>query len=68
MTIELDAIRGMLKAAAWERAKGELRSIAMIEGQDISEDRHDGKPLRFQVIEARVEAFIKIFENEGLQE
>ena len=60
---EIDA---MLKAAQWERAKGELRALVSMQGSYSSggDDTHEYK--RWQDLEKRVEAFVADVEDNGL--
>lgn len=57
-----------LKAAQWERAKGELRALAAMQGSYQSRRSPDGEEPRWLTIERRIEEFIKEFEDEGLHE
>lgn len=59
---KFDAL-GMQKAMAWERAKGELRSIVAAEGSRYSERSENGK-YKFEIISEEIENFIKAFESE----
>lgn len=57
---------GTLKAMQWEIAKGHLRSLAALEGSASSVESE--RPYRFEQIRDRVEAFIRAFEDDGLEE
>jgi hypothetical protein len=54
----------LFKTSAWARAKGALREVGEIAGQGRTGSRHKN----WQEIEARVEAFIQTFEDDGLHE
>ena len=51
-----------MKAAAWERAKGELRAVSAIEGSQPS------GTTRYAVIDSEIEQFIQSFEDQGYHE
>lgn len=55
-----------LKAAQWERAKGELRSLVALQGAYLA--RRGSTEPRWIQLSKRVEAFIKEIEDEALQE
>ena len=60
------------KAMAWERAKGELRSMVIADGhirpyQQTSERLKEHEK-RWLAIDKRIEEFIADFENDGLHE
>lgn len=59
-----------MKAATWERAKGELRALVAIKGSQASYrgSPSEDKPFPYQALEAEVDAFIARVEDEGLQE
>ena len=52
-----------LRAQAWERAKGELRAVAVTFFGDGS-----AAPGQFDQYEAEVEQFVKAVEDQGLAE
>jgi hypothetical protein len=56
-----------LKAAAWERAKGELRAVVAIHGA-VQSGTPPGEPFPYEELQRRVEAFITEVEDEGLHE
>lgn len=56
----------MLLAAQWERAKGELRALASMQGNRAS--HADSDPGKWQDLTERVEAFIESVEDNGLHE
>lgn len=58
---------GLQKAVLWEQAKGLLRAIVAAEGAGQS-SLLAGKEFPFERIEKRVNAFIKEFEDDGLDE
>ena len=53
-----------MKAARWERAKGELRALSAIHGAYSAGSRTE----KWQVIETLVEQFIAAAEAEGIGE
>lgn len=57
-----------MKAAAWERAKGELRALVMIKGAVSSDGVPFGAPFPYEALQARVEDFIRGIEDDGLHE
>ena len=61
-------LKQALKAAAWERAKGELRSMVAIEGAVTGPrarpDPEDDQRFPHQILEERIEAFIKEMEDD----
>lgn len=59
-----------LKAAQWERCKGELRALAVMQGCYISATNtlDDFTGRRFAALSDAVEKFIKMIEEEGLYE
>lgn len=57
-----------LKAAAWERAKGELRSVAALSGTHFSHRADAEGKFPYQYGEEAIEAFIADFEAESLHE
>lgn len=64
MSEQHDWIVSSLKAAAWERAKGALNEVVALEGS-----RHTGEVSdRLLHMGARVEAFTRSFEDDGLHE
>lgn len=58
------AIYSAMKAAAWERAKGELRALVAMQGSVPSTDTAS----RWDEAGARIEKFITRFEDDGLHE
>lgn len=61
----METITNMLKAAAWERAKGELRALAAMQGSYPSTE---GRGDKWETVHDAVETFIDNFESEALQE
>lgn len=61
--MNLPDLSRMLRTQAWERAKGELRS--MLCTFHTPENAGDGQ---FELLEQNVEAFIVRIEDEGLHE
>lgn len=51
-----------LKVAAWERAKGELRTLSALDGSKSSPPRKDGR-YTFEVIYEKINAFIADIEG-----
>lgn len=56
--------QSMLKAAQWERAKGELRAFVAIQGSYPSGENSE----RWRQLEARVDSFIASVEDDALDE
>lgn len=62
-------IDAAMKAAEWERAKGHLRALVGIQGAySLNRAPGDDSPAKWQVLSARVEAFIQDVEDHGLDE
>ena len=55
----LQQLSDILRAQAWERAKGELRSMLVT---------YYGEPDRFSRLNELLNGFIQVVEEEGLQE
>lgn len=53
---------GILKAMAWEQAKGQLRAMAMLSGAG------QGRSPDWMKVKKTIEAFIADFESEGFHE
>ncbi len=60
-------IISMMKAAQWERAKGELRALAFMQGAYPAEDGSHEKE-RWYNLHNRIEAFVKDIHDHGLHE
>jgi hypothetical protein len=60
----------MLKAMAWERAKGELRACLMgaIKAEPLTGDDNKMQRDRWSKFNDRIEAFISDVEDHGLNE
>lgn len=58
----------MLKAQAWEDAKGKLRALAAMQGSYHHGSSNPELTKRWEAAEEVVEAFIRDFEAEGLHE
>lgn len=56
-----------MKAAQWERAKGELRAMVAIQGSYEASSPEE-EPLKWAVLSQHVEDFIKNIEDNGLHE
>lgn len=56
---------GAVKAAAWEEAKGKLRALVALSGQNPASE--EGTE-RYERIKGKVERFIRSFEEYGLDE
>ena len=54
-----------MKAAQWERAKGELRALAVLQG---SYQSGTGNGDRWMKLHQKVESFIRDIEEDALQE
>ena len=61
----LDEMTALLKAQAWEEAKGKLRAIGVMTGHHAPSDRLTE---RWERITDAVETFISEFESEGFHE
>lgn len=62
---------GLAKAILWEEAKGKLRALIAADGAEM--ERPGGPPepgvaFHFELLEAKIDAFIADFEGEGLHE
>lgn len=71
----MDEIRAMMAAATWERAKGELRALVVIQGHRRLTDRlpatlaeDEARSARWRSFQDRVEAFVRAVEDDGLHE
>lgn len=68
MTFQIDSA---LKAAQWERVKGELRALVAMQGSYSSHEmpgETSSTMARFVMLDKRVQVFIKDIEDEGLHE
>ena len=64
MKVDNEELRNILMAQQWERAKGELRAMAMMQG-----GMYDGNAIRDpEDVSELIEAFIKDFESNGFHE
>lgn len=64
MAIDNSELRAILMAQQWERAKGELRAMIGMQGA-----LYEQNTVRdYREVKAKIEQFIKDFEDEGLQE
>lgn len=61
-----ETIVNMMKAQQWERAKGELRALAYMQGSYPAGGGHTFE--RWKNIHNRIEAFIKDIHDHGLHE
>lgn len=66
-------IEAALKAQQWERAKGELRALVALQGAHKTSGLGPPNTVadetrRWQNLEKAVEEFVKIVEDNGLQE
>jgi len=59
-----DDMISLMKAIAWEQAKGQLRTISAAAGQGRTGSRHNN----YNRIQVFVDRFINEFEAEGLHE
>lgn len=60
-----DAMKGVL----WEEAKGKLRALVAIQGSYVEDGVPVGRPKqKWEILEERIESFIRDIEDEGLQE
>jgi hypothetical protein len=57
-----------LKAAQWERAKGELRALIALQGSYASRQVGDDSVPKWERLKNYVEDFIQEVEDQGLQE
>lgn len=67
--MRIDQVSAMLKYAAWERAKGELRAIAAMHGcHPGGEPDEVALDAKYEQARRTVEEFIDNFEDGGLHE
>jgi len=62
-------IDAAMKTMQWERIKGELRALVALQGSySLGRGPGDDTPAKWQRLEKQVNAFIKVVEDDGLQE
>lgn len=57
----------LAKAMLWEEAKGKMRAMVAADGCRTTGGVHRQEPFRYQVVSAKIEAFIADFEADELQ-
>lgn len=77
MTINLkvseDLLQEAIKVQQWEVAKGHLRALVRIHGsftssEDARAAEAAGHPVKWRVLNGRIEQFIRSIEEDGLHE